>query len=67
MSPFDLVSAIQRLASSGKLFASAPEYAEAISRGQAGEFMDVLMATLGNATTMRVEETCAIAELYMND
>ncbi len=57
MSPFDVVSAARRLASSGKRFAAAPEFAKAISRGRAIEFADALMATLGNATVC-TENAC---------
>ena len=67
VSPFDVVSATRRQALSRKQFAAAPEYAEAISKGMAGEFMDALMAALGDATAMSTEDTCAIAELYMSN
>ena len=66
-SPFDVGSATRRLALSGKWFATALEYAEAISRGKAGKLANALMAALGNATAMIAEDTCAIADLYMSD
>ena len=67
MSPFDDVSATQRLASSGEQFATAPEYAKTIFRGQVSEFTDALMASLGNATAMSTEDTFAIVELHTGD
>ena len=67
MSPFDVVSATGRLTLSGKRFAAAPEYAKAISRGQAGKIVDALMVALGNATAMSAENTCDIVDLYMSD
>ena len=66
-SPFDVASATQRLVSIRKRFAAAPEYAKAISRGKAGKLVDILMATLGDATTMSAENTCNIIDLYMSD
>ena len=67
MSLFDVVSATRRLVSSRKWFAAAPEYAEAIFRGKAVEFIDALMAALGNATAKCAEDTCAIADLYTSN
>ena len=67
MSPFDVVSATRRLASSDKRFAAALEYAEAISSGKAGKQADTLMAALGNATAMSAENTCNIVNLYTSD
>ena len=67
MSPFDVVSAARGMALSGKWFAAAPEYAEAISRGRAIEFADALMAALGDATAMCAEDACALADLYTSN
>ncbi len=67
MSPFHIVSTTQRLASSKNWFVAALEYAKAISRGQAGKFADALIVSLGNVTTMSMEDTCTIAELYMTN
>ena len=67
LQPFDIVSATQRLASSCQNFATAPEYAKAISRRKTCKFADALMAALGNATTMCTEDTCALADLFMSD
>ena len=53
MSPFDVVSTTQRLVLSSQGFATALEYAEAISRGLTEDFADALMAALGYATAMR--------------
>ena len=66
-SPFDVVSTTQRLALSRKRFATATEYAEAISGGKVGKFMDALMDALGNATSMSAEDTCTIADLFMSN
>ena len=65
-SPFDAASSSQRLALSSERLDAAPEYAEAISRGQAGECTDALMAALGNVTAMSTDNTCTITELYMS-
>ena len=66
-SSFDVVTAAQRLASSGKQFAAAPEYSKAISRGKAGKLMDALADALGDATVMSTENTCDIADLYTSN
>ena len=66
-SPFDVVSAMQRLALSDQDFAAAPKYAKAISRDWAGNFADALMADLGNTTAMSADDTWAILDLYMSD
>ena len=44
-----------------------PEYAKAISRGRAVEFTDALMATLGDAMAMCMEDTCTLVDLYMSN
>ena len=61
-SPVDVVSA-QKLASSGEHFAAALEYAKAIPRDEADEFAHALMAALGDASAMSMEDTCAILDL----
>ena len=67
MSPFDIVSSTQRQVLSREHFAVVPEYAKAISRGQAGKCVDALMDALGDATMMSMEDTWAIAEQYMSN
>ena len=67
MSPFYVVPTAQRLVLRRKQFAAAPEYAKAISRGKAVKFMEALMAALGNAMAMCVEDTCGIIDRYMSN
>ena len=52
------------VASSSEWFSAALEYAKAISMGWAGKFTDVFMATLGDASVLSIEDTCAILDLY---
>ena len=66
MSPFDVVSAAQRLALIGQHFVAALEYAKAISKGLVEKFVDALMTALGNATTLSTEDICTILDLYVD-
>ena len=43
------------------------EYAKAISKGKVGKFVVALIAALGDATAMSMEDTCAITDLYMSN